>query len=104
VCRRGQVGRRAALAGVGQRCAEELRVELAVTRARVAQQQHRIDKLIADLLACVPDAVLAKTVKEATRRGIPIEERTVAWGERRAGGPFCWGASDSRLSLPSLHG
>ena len=31
----------------------------------------------------VPDAVLAKTVNEAMRRGIPIEVCTVAWEERR---------------------
>ena len=30
----------------------------------------------------VYDPTLTKTVKEAQRRGIPIDERTVAWGER----------------------
>ena len=30
----------------------------------------------------VCDPMLTKTVKEAQRRGIPIDERTVAWGER----------------------
>ena len=30
----------------------------------------------------VCDPMLTKTVKEAQRRGIPIYERTVAWGER----------------------
>ena len=31
----------------------------------------------------VCDPMLTKTVKGAQRRGIPIDERTVAWGERR---------------------
>jgi len=53
-----------------------MRLAMPFTCANVEQQRPAYRK------GYMPSPMLARAVKEAQRRGVPIEEQIVAWGER----------------------